>query len=94
MCGCNLVTPSLPAAAPNKIRSGSLATSAGLAPGRHCSPGALTCAKLGRFVQGDASELSRRKMKSYPALRARSTRHYNSAEEVASSVIWWNVESS
>ena len=31
-------------------------------------------------------------MKSYPALRARSTRHYNSAEEVASSVIWWNVE--
>ena len=31
------------------------------------SPGALTCAKLGRFVQGDASELSGRKMKSYPA---------------------------
>jgi hypothetical protein len=25
-------------------------------PSRHRSPGALTCATLGRFVQGDASE--------------------------------------
>ena len=39
------------------------------------SPGALTCAKPGRFVQGDASELSGRKMKSYPAFARRSTRH-------------------
>jgi hypothetical protein len=33
------------------------------------------------------------KMIELPDLRARSSRHYNCAEEV-SSVVWWNVESS
>ena len=36
--------------------SGSLAMLAAMRRDRHCWLGALTCAKLGRFVEGDASE--------------------------------------